>query len=607
MGTVLDFITGGTEDARFTRPVSARVLNDLSDEEGRYNAGHSCIQIFLLQGMQRTSTHSSITILDAIDIWENVKTDSGSSALKRIRQGIQLYENFVHFWSFKGETIQGYSLALFKEVKEMEEIFDQMNNEVDKNTVDKQCAEIEKKNLLIEESNSSPHSLWTVFQGESVEVFGMAIPDPLITEAIQQSSYYPKYLEMPTTTTPVTQSKPAPPPTKKPSKRKLPQKVRKGKPTFQLVDEDDEAQQESIPQEEGDDPDLELAKKMSLEAHQGKRRWRKMPMDKEVARQSKRPLNRKHVSDDDEDDDDDDEALQIESIQGSSTKEEESDFAVWVQLNILEDDVQSFKENQGNDFQCKMIGNDSDMEDSDSAHFSQGVDHYVVLQKKRKIEALLSCLEGPAFNLVKAFHKNICIEPLPLGDHRSGTIQLHLLQQGLDYLLAVNANMNQLRLWASLTGGLGEGIYLHQTKQVSPLIGKQSDQDTYSSGGSVLRNRMGDLQLGIESKAIKTRSTLKSNWDATDYYFQRRLSRSEITWFIVTASHKGLGAVLMQKERVIAYASRQLKIHEKNYTTHDLELGAVVINLKMWRHYLYGTRWLELLSDYDYGIHYHPG
>ncbi|GJX30387.1 hypothetical protein Tco_0238466 [Tanacetum coccineum] len=58
----------------------------------------------------------------------------------------------------------------------------------------------------------------------------------------------------PTTTTPVKQSKPAPPPTKKPSKCNLPQKVRKGKPTFQLVDEDDEAQQESIPQEEGDEP-----------------------------------------------------------------------------------------------------------------------------------------------------------------------------------------------------------------------------------------------------------------------------------------------------------------------------------------------------------------
>ncbi|GJY69859.1 putative reverse transcriptase domain-containing protein, partial [Tanacetum coccineum] len=55
-------------------------------------------------------------------------------------------------------------------------------------------------------------------------------------------------------------------------------------------------------------------------------------------------------------------------------------------------------------------------------------------------------------------------------------------------------------------------------------------------------------------------------------------------------SHMGLGAVLMQNEKVIAYASRQLKIHEKNYTTHDLELGVVVFALKMWRHYLYGTR-----------------
>ncbi|GJX31230.1 putative reverse transcriptase domain-containing protein [Tanacetum coccineum] len=98
------------------------------------------------------------------------------------------------------------------------------------------------------------------------------------------------------------------------------------------------------------------------------------------------------------------------------------------------------------------------------------------------------------------------------------------------------------------------------------------------------------------------------------------------------ASHKGLGAVLMQREKLIAYASRQLKTHEKNYTTHDLELGAVVFALKIWGHYLYGTkctvftdhkslqhildqkelnmrhrRWLELLSDYDCEIRYHPG
>ncbi|GJR18096.1 putative reverse transcriptase domain-containing protein [Tanacetum coccineum] len=67
------------------------------------------------------------------------------------------------------------------------------------------------------------------------------------------------------------------------------------------------------------------------------------------------------------------------------------------------------------------------------------------------------------------------------------------------------------------------------------------------------------------------------------------------------ASHKGLGTVLMKKERVIAYASRQLKIHEKNYTTHDLELGVVKeFNMRQ-------RIWLELLSDYDCEIRYHPG
>nr|GEV75226.1 putative reverse transcriptase domain, ribonuclease H-like domain, aspartic peptidase domain protein [Tanacetum cinerariifolium] len=59
---------------------------------------------------------------------------------------------------------------------------------------------------------------------------------------------------------------------------------------------------------------------------------------------------------------------------------------------------------------------------------------------------------------------------------------------------------------------------------------------------------------------------------------------------------------LSKKEKVIAYKSRQLKVHEKNFTTHDLELDAVVFALKMWRHYLY-----ELLSDYDCEIRYHPG
>ncbi|GJT74946.1 putative reverse transcriptase domain-containing protein [Tanacetum coccineum] len=66
-------------------------------------------------------------------------------------------------------------------------------------------------------------------------------------------------------------------------------------------------------------------------------------------------------------------------------------------------------------------------------------------------------------------------------------------------------------------------------------------------------------------------------------------------------SHQGMGAVLVQRENVIAYASRQLKPNEENYLTHDLELGAVVFALKIWRHYLYGTKY------YDCEIRYHTG
>ena len=98
------------------------------------------------------------------------------------------------------------------------------------------------------------------------------------------------------------------------------------------------------------------------------------------------------------------------------------------------------------------------------------------------------------------------------------------------------------------------------------------------------------------------------------------------------ASYKGLGCVLMQHGKVIAYASRQLKPHEQRYPTHDLELAAIVFALKLWRHYLYGEkceiftdhkslkyiftqkelnmrqrRWLELIKDYDCTINYHPG
>nr|KYP44874.1 Retrovirus-related Pol polyprotein from transposon 17.6 [Cajanus cajan]KYP44878.1 Retrovirus-related Pol polyprotein from transposon 17.6 [Cajanus cajan] len=98
------------------------------------------------------------------------------------------------------------------------------------------------------------------------------------------------------------------------------------------------------------------------------------------------------------------------------------------------------------------------------------------------------------------------------------------------------------------------------------------------------------------------------------------------------ASNQGLGCVLMQNRRVVAYASRQLKNHERNYLTHDLELAAIVFALKIWRHYLYGVRfsvfsdhkslkylfdqkelnmrqrwWMDFLKDYDFQLMYHLG
>ena len=142
-----------------------------------------------------------------------------------------------------------------------------------------------------------------------------------------------------------------------------------------------------------------------------------------------------------------------------------------------------------------------------------------------------------------------------------------------------------------------------------------------------------------------TRKEVKFDWDdRCEEAFQelkRRLTSALILivpdrgqGYIVycDASMAGLGCVLMQSGRVVAYGSRQFKNHEQNYPTNDMELATVVFALKIWRHYLYGEefevysdhkslkyiftqrdlnmrqrRWMEFLEDYDFTLHYHPG
>ena len=217
------------------------------------------------------------------------------------------------------------------------------------------------------------------------------------------------------------------------------------------------------------------------------------------------------------------------------------------------------------------------------------------------------------------------------------------------------ANFNKCEFWLSRVGFLGhvvsaDGIYVDPQK-VEVVVNWEQQPTTVTEVRSFL-GLVGYYRRFIEgfSKIAGplhglTRKGVKFEWtDRCEGSFQmlkERLTSAPVLTLpggnegfevYSDASYQGLGCVLMQHKRVVAYASRQLKKHELNYPTHDLELAAVIFALKTWRHYLYGAtcqiftdhkslkylftqkelnlrqrRWMELLKDYDCTIDYHPG
>ncbi|GJV38917.1 putative reverse transcriptase domain-containing protein [Tanacetum coccineum] len=170
-------------------------------------------------------------------------------------------------------------------------------------------------------------------------------------------------------------------------------------------------------------------------------------------------------------------------------------------------------------------------------------------------------------------------------------------------------------------------------KDATLKLSKSTNQEWYEHvGPKVTRSQDGKTRLCLVDDLIVLKITSPLTNKLCNAPVLALPNGPEDFMVYCDASGIRLGCVLMQRGKVIAYASRQLKIHEKNFTTHDLELGAVVFALKIWIHYLYGTksiiytdhkslqhifsqrelnmrlrRWIELFSDYDCEIRYHPG
>lgn len=216
------------------------------------------------------------------------------------------------------------------------------------------------------------------------------------------------------------------------------------------------------------------------------------------------------------------------------------------------------------------------------------------------------------------------------------------------------AKLKKCEFWISEVGFLGHvinqaGISVDPSK-VSTIVEWERPTNvkevrSFLGMAGYYRCFVKDFSIIAKPMTMLTHKDVKFQWTAQCEQSFQVLKERLVTAPILTlpepgkrfivysdASRVGLGCVLMQGEKVIAYASRQLKKHEENYPTHDLELAAVVFALKIWRHYLYGEscdiytdhkslkyiftqkdlnlrqrRWLELIKDYDLNIQYTPG
>ena len=181
------------------------------------------------------------------------------------------------------------------------------------------------------------------------------------------------------------------------------------------------------------------------------------------------------------------------------------------------------------------------------------------------------------------------------------------------------AKFNKCEFWLSRVGFLGhvvsvDGIYVDPQKveavanweqpttvtEVQSFLGLAGYYRRFIEGFSKIAGPLHGL----------TRKGVKFEWtDRCEGSFQtlkERLTSAPVLTLpegnegfevYSDASYQGLGCVLMQHKRVVAYASRQLKKHELNYPTHDLELATVIFALKTWRHYLYGAT-CQIFTDH---------